>query len=205
MSDATPSQMIQLWIERLRVGDESAREQLLACACQRMTELAHRMLKGFRRVRRWEETGDVVQNAMLRLHRTLADVHPATSADFFRLASLNIRRELLDLSKHYYGAHGHGAHHHSVGVREGTNDLPPVTEPDELDDNPERLALWTEFHRQVELLPDEEREVFDLLWYQELPQADAASVLGVAERTVKRRWRAARLRIHEALGGEMPD
>jgi RNA polymerase sigma-70 factor (ECF subfamily) len=69
---------------------------------------------------------------------------------------------------------------------------------------PSRLAAWTEFHAQTEALPEEEREVFDLLWYQGLPQAEAAGLLGVSERTVKRRWQAARLRLHEALRGEPP-
>ncbi len=70
--------------------------------------------------------------------------------------------------------------------------------------DPGRLAEWTGFHAQVEALPEEEREVFDLLFYQGLPQAEAAAVLGVSERTIKRRWQAARLALHEALGGRLP-
>ena len=45
----------------------------------------------------------------------------------------------------------------------------------------------------------------DLLYYQGLTQAEAAEVLGVSERTVKRRWQAARLALHDALGGEIPE
>src|SRR5262249_44502073 len=52
---------------------------------------------------------------------------------------------------------------------------------------------------QVEQLPAEEREVFDLLWYAEMTQAAAAQVLGVAEITVRRRWLAARRRLGAAL------
>ena len=70
--------------------------------------------------------------------------------------------------------------------------------------DPGRLAEWTGFHAQVEALPEEEREVFDLLFYQGVPQAEAAAVLGVSERTIKRRWQAARLALHEALGGRLP-
>jgi DNA-directed RNA polymerase specialized sigma24 family protein len=44
----------------------------------------------------------------------------------------------------------------------------------------------------------------DLLFYQGLQQAEAAAVLGVSERTVKRRWQSARLALHEALGGRLP-
>ena len=49
-----------------------------------------------------------------------------------------------------------------------------------------------------------EREVFDLLWYHGLTQDEAAALIGVSVRTVKSRWRSARLRIAEALGGELP-
>jgi DNA-directed RNA polymerase specialized sigma24 family protein len=41
--------------------------------------------------------------------------------------------------------------------------------------------------------------------YQGLSQAEAAELLGVAERTVKRRWQTARRKLHEALQGEVPE
>jgi hypothetical protein len=53
--------------------------------------------------------------------------------------------------------------------------------------------------------PMEEREVFDLLWYHALTQAEAAELLQVTDRTVKRRWRSARLRLHRALRRESPE
>ncbi len=61
---------------------------------------------------------------------------------------------------------------------------------------------WTEFHEHVERLGAEEREVFDLLWYQEFTQEDAAALLGLSVKTVSRRWREARLHLGQALGGE---
>jgi RNA polymerase sigma factor (sigma-70 family) len=63
-------------------------------------------------------------------------------------------------------------------------------------------ARMTELHRQIDGLPAEEREVFDLLWYQELPQAEAAALLGVSVPTIKRRWLSARRRLHKLLGEE---
>src|SRR5262249_60851175 len=94
---------IQKWIDRLQAGDEAARKELLNCACERLTRLTRKMLKGFPRVKRWEQTDDVMQNALMRLYQSLGKVKPPSAADFFRLAALNIRRELLDLAKHYYG------------------------------------------------------------------------------------------------------
>jgi RNA polymerase sigma factor (sigma-70 family) len=207
MADVSQSALIQGWIDRLRAGDESARKELLNCACERLTRLARKMLKGYPRVRRWEETDDVLQNAALRLYRALGQVTPATVADFFRLAALNVRRELLDLARHYYGPQGGGAHHATLGGgpagSESGGNVPYDRAASE--DGPDRLAAWTEFHRQIEALPEEEREVFDLLWYQGLSQAEAGQVLNVSERTIKRRWQSARLRLHDALQGQLPD
>jgi DNA-directed RNA polymerase specialized sigma24 family protein len=50
-------------------------------------------------------------------------------------------------------------------------------------------------------LPDDLRAVFDLLWYQEMSQAEAAALLGVAVPTVKLRWMKARLQVQHAQGG----
>jgi RNA polymerase sigma-70 factor (ECF subfamily) len=197
---------IQGWIDRLRGGDESARQELLNCACERLTRLTHKMLKGYPRVRRWEETGDVLQKAMMRLYRALENVQPASVVDFFRLAALNIRRELLDLVKHYYGPQGAGAHHATIGPKAGGEDGPPSPlDQAQADDSPNRLAFWTEFHQEVDRLPDEDREVFDLLWYQGLSQAEAAKALGISERTIKRRWQSARLRLYQSLRTAPPD
>jgi RNA polymerase sigma-70 factor (ECF subfamily) len=197
------SAVIDGLVQRLHQGDESARQELLNCACERLTRLTRHMLRGYPKVRRWEETDDVVQNALMRLYRTLAEVKPKSATDFYRLAALNIRRELLDLAKHYYGPRGLGANVASKGPGDETkSDRDPS---DHHGDTPSRLAAWTDFHAEVEKLPDEERAVFDLLWYQELPQAEAALLLGVSERTIKRRWAAARLRLYEALHGNLPE
>jgi RNA polymerase sigma-70 factor (ECF subfamily) len=196
---------IQGWIDRLKAGDESARKELLNCACERLTRLTRKMLKGFPRVKRWELTDDVVQNAVMRLYQALGKVRPASAADFFRLAAVNIRRELLDLAKHYYGPRGLGANYASLGgERESKSDPHPGREPPDSAAGPDRLAAWTEFHTQVEHLPEEERQLFDLLWYQGLSQAEAGALLQISERTVKRRWASARLKLHQALKGEMP-
>src|SRR5262249_12443431 len=58
---------IQACLDRLRGGDEAARAELLGCACERLLQLARKMLKGYPNVRRWEQTDDVLQNAFLRL------------------------------------------------------------------------------------------------------------------------------------------
>ena len=198
------STVIRLCIDRLQAGDESARDELLAHARERLNRLTRKMLRDFPGVKRWEQTDDVLQNAALRLCRALGEVQPATVADFFRLAAAQIRRELLDLARRYSGARGYGTNHAS---RVGVGNAPAAAaEPHAADtsQDPDRLSAWTNFHREVEALPPIEREAFDLLFYQELSQAEAAAVLAVSVRTIKRRWQSARLRLVQNLGGKMP-
>jgi RNA polymerase sigma-70 factor (ECF subfamily) len=204
MSEST-SQFLQRCLDRVHQGDSSARNDLLQLACGRLERLTRKMLNDYRGVRRWEETGDVLQGALVRLCRALEATAAPTVRDFYRLAALQIRRELIDLARHYYGPQGAGAHHASnTPAEDASVAAAPLYEAADLSREPGRVAVWTEFHRQVEALPDEEREVFDLLFYQGLSQAEAADVLAVTDRTIKRRWQGARLKLHQALGGELP-
>jgi RNA polymerase sigma-70 factor (ECF subfamily) len=199
--------VIQGWLDRLQAGDEMARHELIRCACGRLERLTRKMIRGWERVHRWEQTGDVMQNTLLRLYRSLAEVKPAGVADFFRLAALHIRRELRDLARHYCGPRGLGRRHATATWKvpaDGQGAEFAACEPPATGEAPEDLAAWAEFHAQVERLPEEQRAVFDLVWYQELSQAEAAALLGVSERTVKRRWAAARLELHRVLAGTLP-
>ena len=54
------------------------------------------------------------------------------------------------------------------------------------------------------MLPESECDVVDLLYFHGLTQAEVASQLGVTERTVRRYWTAARLRLFEALKEILP-
>ncbi len=189
-------------IRRLNAGDEAARDELLAHARDRLHRLALKMLQDFPRVRRWEEADDVVQNAAVRLLAALRAVPVTSVREFFQLAARHLRWELLDLARHYAGPEGPGANLASNAP--AGDDSRPAAAYDTADTTRDvhRLAVWEEFHRLVERLPDEAREVFDLLWYEELTQAEAAAVLNVSVPTVKRRWLAARLLLQAALKGE---
>ncbi|MBL7037988.1 MAG: sigma-70 family RNA polymerase sigma factor [Pirellulaceae bacterium] len=201
----TETSQIQYWIDRMKAGDASARDQLIAAACNRLLALTRKIKGGFADVGRWEQTEDVFQNAAMRLCHALEKVELSDSRHFFRLAAVQIRRELIDMSRHYHGAHGMGAHHISE-VPAGDRDSRPTPafERAEVTQDPQRVAEWAEFHRLIDELPDQQREVFDLLWYHGLSQDDAAHLMNVSTRTVKRLWRAARLRLHESLSGELP-
>ena len=58
-------------LNRLRLGENHALDELISHACKRLRSLASRMLKTYPGVRRWEETEDVLQQALIRLCRAL--------------------------------------------------------------------------------------------------------------------------------------
>jgi RNA polymerase sigma-70 factor (ECF subfamily) len=197
---------LQGLIERLHAGDPSARNELIARACDRLRRLTHKMLQDFPRVKRWEDTDDVLQNAALRLMKALETLTPGSVADFFRLAALQIRRELIDLARHYYGPEGAGAKH-ATKVDDGSAGSTPPPHEDKAVTTWEaqRLAFWQEFHERVNSLPVKERETFSLVWYHGLTQAEAAAVLNVSTPTIKNWWLSARLLLQDALKGLPPD
>ena len=204
------TQILQGWLDQLRQGDTSrvaeVRAAILAHAGQRLEQLARRMLRKFPHVSRWEQTGDVLQNALLRLHRALDTVQPESPQRFYGLAAAQIRRELIDLARHHFGPEGAAAHHHT-DVVVANADVPRGALADAAvsDGEPVTLLAWAEFHEQVEVLPDPLRDVFNLLWYEGLSQRDAAAVLSVSERTIKNRWRDAKILLRERLSGQAPE
>jgi RNA polymerase sigma-70 factor (ECF subfamily) len=203
MADASPqTQGLQECLERMRAGDPGARNELIRRACGRLERLTRKMLRGFPGVRRWEQTDDVLQNALIRLLRALEDVRPASVRHFFALTAEQVRRELIDLARHYYGPQGPGAKH-ATHTDADDQDGPAYERPD-YSHEPSALASWCEFHEQVRRLPEEEREVVDLLFYQGLTQAEAAGLLQVTVRTVQRRWQAALVNLHQVLKGQWP-
>jgi hypothetical protein len=88
-------------VERGRRGDREAQDQLIRRAWERLERMARAMLHRFPNVRRRVETGDVLQNSLVRLLRALEKVEPTSTREFFALAAAQIRRELLDLARHF--------------------------------------------------------------------------------------------------------
>jgi RNA polymerase sigma-70 factor (ECF subfamily) len=158
------------------------------------------MLRDFPNVRRCADTGDVFQEAVFRLLRSLRqlDAAPASVRDFLGLAAAHIRRELLDLARRCGSAKRRGDVPLDVGGSGAGLD------PAAPGDAPEELERWRRFHEEVEKLPAEEREVVSLRFYQGWSEAEIAELFGATEQTVRRRWAAGCARLADALGGELP-
>jgi RNA polymerase sigma-70 factor (ECF subfamily) len=207
MNDGTTA-AVQGALDRFYAGDPASLNDLFAAANRRMERLAHTMLLNDR-IRAREDTADIVQEASVRLLRALPALRDdkerrvESSLQFFRLTACAMRRTLLDLGRHFTGTGGTGMSRENVSLASAStwHGLEPV---DDASNATDELVQWCEFHERVEALPEELRDVFDLIWYDELTQEETARLLGVSIPTVKRRWRDAKLALIELLGDNFP-
>jgi len=193
-------------LERLAAGDDSARDEILEVCNDRLRELSSRLLGKFARVRRWDDTGDVAQNAALRLYRALGETVPSSPRGLMGLMATQIQRELLDLARKHAGPMSY-AMNHGTNVRDGTDgDVFLVDEAEDVGDSDRGeeipLGRWESFHRAVENLPEEHREIFGLVWYLGADRETAAKALNSSVRTIGRRWLEAREMVAEELARE---
>ena len=196
---------LQGWLDRLQAGDREARDELLRACQGRLLELAGRMLRRHPAVARWADTADVFQNAALRLLRALENTPVADTREYFNLAASVIRKELIDLARHYYGPHGWGANYESNLHRlDSEGRVTPFREPAAPGEPIEELERWTAFHEAIAQLPPEEREVFGLTYYHGWGQKEIAELIQKDERTVRRRWRSAVMHLNGLLKGQFP-
>jgi RNA polymerase sigma-70 factor (ECF subfamily) len=194
---ATPGDETRLHdlVVAVRRGDPQARDALIDHAATRLLLLTRRMFRGRPGLQRWEQTDDVFQNAMLRLQKALETREVESVRHFFNLATVQIRRELIDLGRKHFGPHGIGRKHHTdVQPADDRGGALHSREAEPLD-----LGAWTEFHERVASLPAEQREIVDLLYYEGVSQEEAAAILGCSVRTIRRRWNDAKFMLHGGL------
>jgi RNA polymerase sigma-70 factor (ECF subfamily) len=197
---------LQNYLELALKGDAEARQRLLEATRNRLMRHAHRHLhERYARLEVFEQTDDVVQQLYLKILQNQGRFwvnsrgEPVRSlAEFFGHASAWMRDVLCDLMRKSYGRDDNRP---AVLPLDGGSTEGRRHEPSSDTLDGEQVRRWTEFHEAVARLPDELREVFDLLWYHELPQAEAAALLGVSVPTIKLRWMKARLAVQQALGG----
>ena len=190
---------LQKYIDRWRSGDRAAADELLRATGSRLEKLARRMTRSFPNVRGQADTGDVLQNSLIRLLRTLLTLRPSTTRDFFNLAAVHIRRELLDLARRCKGKGWV-----TLDIPGEDRPVGPHAEP-QTSAVAEDFELWVRFHEAVDALPVEEREVVGLVFYHGWTQVRIAELFNVDERTIRRRWSNACERLRGLVGSVLKE
>jgi RNA polymerase sigma-70 factor (ECF subfamily) len=138
------------------------------------------------------QTDELLGAVVERLLKALREVRPQTARQFLALAGQHMRWELNDLARRLDEQPAR------VELCDGMAAAPAST----------RSGLTPHARRLLEAiegLPEDEREVFDLVGIQGLTQGEAAEVVGVSEKTVQRRLKRARVLLAERLADLRPD
>jgi len=197
--DKDSTSQLQTLLDRLRQGDRQARREFLEQVCERLRRLAAKILSGsFPNLQPRHEVDSVVHETWLRLMQALDKADPPTVADFFRLAAHKIRQVLLDMADRQRRIDQRETF---LGLADSQAAGPdsPHAEPGNQTYDGAKLALWTELHNKVGLLPEDERTVFEMHYYLGLPQSEIARALDLHPRKVSYLWIAAT----ENLAGEL--
>jgi RNA polymerase sigma-70 factor (ECF subfamily) len=138
------------------------------------------------------ETDELLGGVVVRLLTALRATRPPTVRQFFALANQHMRWQLNDLARRL-DEQPAAAALPEVGVASAPSSCDSCLSPDG------RRMLGA-----IEGLPEDEREVFDLVGIQGLTYPEAAAVVGVSEKTVQRRLNRARLLLAERLADLRP-
>ena len=192
MAQEPTTVVVQRYLDKLagHTADDAVVRALLDRAVRRLQQLCASVLHhGYPRlarpplnVRSDEMLGAVVE----RLLKALREARPANPRQFFALAGQHTRWELNDLARRLDARP-------RAGREMGGVPAPAASES----------GLTPRGRRMLEVidaLPADEREAFDLVRMQGLTQAEAAELLGISTKTVKRRLERGLRLLTERLG-----
>jgi len=138
------------------------------------------------------ETDELVGGVVAGLITALQKVRPQTVRQFFALANQHMRWQLNDLARLL------DQRPRLAVVSESGVATPPDSSDSVLGQDARRMLS------AIQGLPEEDREVFELIRIQGLTYAEAAAIVGVSVKTVQRRLNHARLLLAEELADLRP-
>jgi RNA polymerase sigma-70 factor (ECF subfamily) len=198
MREGPTTVIIQRYLDALP-GDAAAEpivRELLERAVGRLRLLCATFLyKSYPRLTRPPvnlETDELLGGVVAGLLAALRTVRPQTVRQFFALACQHMRWQLNDLARRLDQQQA------AAPLPESGVAAPPASTASGLSPDGRRML------GAIEGLPEDEREVFDLVGIQGLTHAEAAAVVGVSEKTVQRRLNRARLLLAERLADLRP-
>jgi RNA polymerase sigma-70 factor (ECF subfamily) len=177
-------------------GDSQAEpivRELLGRAVDRLHTLcAHLLYRSYPRLthgplnlRSEEMLGAVVE----RMIKAMRDLRPQSVRQFFALANRHMRWELNDLARRL------DEQATAMELRESH-----VPAPAGLSKSSPASPVMARILAAIEELPEEEREVFNLVRIQGMTHPEAARVVGVSAKTVQRRLNRSLVLLGERLG-----
>lgn len=187
-SGTTLSQ-IENCLARLKSKDPSAWDDLFRYAFDRLLAQCARIVR--RQLSRPHPL--ITENSVLaasyqRLCTAMKNdqVSPTTAREFFGLTARNIGWQILDMLQ-------------KRSEQQGNADLfAQIPEGDAPEEEAQADEKWELFWTAVNSFEEQEREVFDLIWVNELSQYETAETMGLTRNQVDTIWRRVKIAIVKA-------
>jgi RNA polymerase sigma-70 factor (ECF subfamily) len=138
------------------------------------------------------QADELLSSVVERLLKAMRQVRPPTVRQFFALANQHMRWELNDLARRLDEQAA------AVELRDSLVPAPADSSASQISPNTRRIL------DVIGSLPEEEREVFNLVRIQGMNQPEAAAVLGVSAKTVQRRLNRGLLLLSDQLADLKP-
>ena len=201
MDDNHTTAAVQRYLDDLAGvrGDSPAEpivRELLASAVNRLQVLCSSLLfHSYPRLTRPPlnlQTDELLSSVVERLLKAMREVRPPTVRQFFALANRHMRWELNDLARRLDEQAA------AVELRDSLVPAPADSSASQISPNTRRIL------EVIGTLPEEEREVFNLVRIQGMTQPEAAGVLGVSAKTIQRRLNRGLLLLADELADLKP-
>jgi RNA polymerase sigma-70 factor (ECF subfamily) len=201
MPDDQTTIVVQRYLDQLAgVRGESSAEPIVGALLGRSVHRLHHLCanllnRSYPRLTRAPlnlQSEEILSAVAERLLKAMRKVHPTTVRQFFALANQHMRWELNDVARRL--------DQQEPLVEMNDSAIPALPESSGSPLSPNCIRML----EAIESLPDEEREVFDLIRIQGMAQTEAACLLGIAVRTVQRRLNRAMLMLSEKLSDLNP-
>lgn len=180
MGEAHTTAVVQRYLQKLAVDaeGEAVVRELLERSIGRLHFLCNGLLaRSYPRLMRPPlnlQSEEMLSSVVERLMKAMREIRPQTTRQFFALATRHMRWELNDVARRF-DEQSRAVELHDDAVASPTSSHSVAT--------PNVIRMLA----AIDSMPEEEREVFDLVRIQGLSPAEAAEVLGVTVRTVQRR------------------
>src|SRR5262245_45694938 len=188
---------VQRYLDELAAG--AAPEPVIRALLERSAERLHLLcttllFQSYRRLTRPPinlEPEEMLGSVVERLLKAMREVRPRNVRQFFGLANRHMRWELNDMARRLdERSEAVELHESAVAAPESSGAVISVKTRRMLD--------------AIERLPDEEREVFELLRIQGMSYSETAKVVEVSESTVHRRLNRGLVLLEEQLADLRP-
>ena len=180
-----PDGTVTLLLTQVRDGNQEAANQLIPLIYEELRQMAGAFMRG-------ERPGDTLQATALvnEAYMRMVGGHPVewqNRAHFFAIAAHTMREVLLDYARRSRAAKRGGGNVRKVELDEEFS-----VGPDKLE---EVIAIDEALERLAQIDPRQSR-IVELRFFAGLKVEEAAEVMGVSPKTIKREWRSAKAWLH---------